>query len=220
MSKNFGIAKKATSIAVRVLDADGSGSNAGVMAGIAFVGSDGKGKKSVANLSLGGSYSSALNAAMKAVVKDGIPFVVTAGNEAHDSCDVSPASEPTAITVMASDSDDGFASFSNFGKWRHTFSSMCHGPRTSYHCATDTAQCPLAPPQSLRAAAPPNGAFNVDVRRQPTHTSSRARTRGGARRPWTRALEKYVILYEAARVRGSRSLEKRGKLISRIPVSS
>tara|TARA_B110000208_G_scaffold141823_1_gene171151 strand:+ start:1003 stop:1632 length:630 start_codon:yes stop_codon:yes gene_type:complete len=118
MSKNFGLAKKAKSVAVRVLDADGSGSNAGVMAGIAFVGTEGKKKKgkSVANLSLGGSYSSALNAAIAAVVKDGIPFVVAAGNEAQDSCDVSPASEPTAITVMASDSADEFAYFSNFGK--------------------------------------------------------------------------------------------------------
>jgi subtilisin family serine protease len=118
MSKNFGLAKKAKSVAVRVLDADGSGSNAGVMAGVAYVGTEGSKKKgkAVANLSLGGSFSAALNAAVKAVVEDGIPFVVAAGNEAQDSCNASPASEATAITVMASDSDDGFAYFSNYGK--------------------------------------------------------------------------------------------------------
>lgn len=56
-----GVAKAATAVAVRVLDASGSGTTAGVIAGIQFVAQDGRGKKSVANMSLGGGYSASLN---------------------------------------------------------------------------------------------------------------------------------------------------------------
>ena len=116
MSKTYGLAKAATAVAVRVLGADGSGSYAGVIAGVNFVAKDGKGKKAVANMSLGGGKSAAMNNAVAAAVKAGIPFVVAAGNEAQDACNVSPASEPSAITVMCSNSADNFCSFSNYGR--------------------------------------------------------------------------------------------------------
>lgn len=115
MSKTYGIAKKAIAVAVRVLGADGSGTNAGVIAGVQFVSRDAAGKRAVASMSLGGGYSSALNNAVKAAVNNGVPFIVAAGNEAQDACDVSPASEPSAITVMCSDSKDQFCYFSNYG---------------------------------------------------------------------------------------------------------
>jgi subtilisin family serine protease len=113
----FGLAKRATLHAVRVLDCSGSGSYAGVIAGIDHVRTDcaSRGGPCVANMSLGGGRSQALNDALAAAVASGVTFAVAAGNERIDACIRSPASEPSAITVGAVDDDDAFASFSNFG---------------------------------------------------------------------------------------------------------
>jgi subtilisin family serine protease len=115
MAKNYGLAKNAIAVDVRVLGASGSGSTAGVIAGVNFVGNDGAGKKSVGSMSLGGGFSSASNAAVAAAVANGVTMVVAAGNSNANSCNFSPASEASAITVMASDNQDRFASFSNWG---------------------------------------------------------------------------------------------------------
>ena len=74
----FGVAKKASLVAVKVLDDQGSGTNSGVIAGIQWVAKDaaGKEKKSVVNMSLGGKFSSALNQAVEAAIEAGITFGV------------------------------------------------------------------------------------------------------------------------------------------------
>jgi cerevisin/serine protease len=115
MAKTYGLAKNAVAVDVRVLGASGSGSTAGVIAGVNFVGNDGAGKKAVGSMSLGGGFSSASNAAVAGAVANGVLMVVAAGNSNANSCSFSPASEPTALTVMASDNQDRFASFSNWG---------------------------------------------------------------------------------------------------------
>jgi len=66
-------------------------------------------------MSLGGSYSSAVNSAVKGTVNKGVTVVVAAGKNDDDAGNYSPASEPTAITVGAIDSSDTRASFSNYG---------------------------------------------------------------------------------------------------------
>lgn len=66
-------------------------------------------------MSLGGSYSAALNSAVKSTVGKGVTVVVAAGNDNDDASNYSPASEATAITVGAIDADDNRASFSNYG---------------------------------------------------------------------------------------------------------
>jgi oryzin len=66
-------------------------------------------------MSLGGSFSSAVNSAVKSTVNSGVTVVVAAGNSDADAANYSPASEPSAITVGAIDSNDARASFSNFG---------------------------------------------------------------------------------------------------------
>jgi subtilisin family serine protease len=66
-------------------------------------------------MSLGGSKSTAVNSAVKSTVSSGVTVVVAAGNSDDDAGNYSPASEPTAITVGAIDSNDARASFSNFG---------------------------------------------------------------------------------------------------------
>jgi subtilisin family serine protease len=119
MAKNYGLAKKAVAVDVRVLGATGSGSYAGVIAGIDFTANDGKGKKAVGSMSLGGGFSQAVNDAVDAAVASGVTMVLSAGNDGADSCSQSPASAGgaagTAITVMSSDNQDFFAWFSNWG---------------------------------------------------------------------------------------------------------
>lgn len=112
----YGVAKQATIVPVRVLSCSGSGSYSGVIAGIDWTVSHHQaGVPAVANMSLGGGASSAVNAAVARAVADGITYVVAAGNENSNACTRSPASAPDAITVAASTSVDSRASFSNWG---------------------------------------------------------------------------------------------------------
>ena len=117
-SATYGVAKDVTIIGVRVLGCSGSGSNSGVIAGIDYVAAEAANTPGpdVANMSLGGGYSSAINAAVQNVVAAGVVMAVAAGNEyATDACTKSPASAPAAITVAASTSSDARSSFSNVG---------------------------------------------------------------------------------------------------------
>ncbi|KAL5351071.1 Subtilisin-like protease 2 [Pseudogymnoascus australis] len=115
----YGVASRATLVAVKVLDAEGSGSNSGVIAGIQWVAdnarANGIASKSVLSMSLGGSYSAALNSAVASTVNAGVTVVVAAGNDNRNAANYSPASAPSAITVGATDSRDARASFSNYG---------------------------------------------------------------------------------------------------------
>ena len=121
-SENYGVAKKTTLIAVKVLNAQGGGYISDIVAGIQWViqnytstkQQSPKGKF-VANLSLGGGYSVALNDAVKTAIDAGLLFSVAAGNSAVDACSISPASLADAITVAASNVGDYFSSYSNTG---------------------------------------------------------------------------------------------------------
>ncbi|KAJ3214539.1 Peptidyl-prolyl cis-trans isomerase cyp6 [Dinochytrium kinnereticum] len=114
----FGVAKKANIIAVKVLNSQGSGTNSDVIAGIEYAGTATKksGRKSVGNMSLGGSASAALDAAVRAAIENGVMFAVAAGNSAGDACKLSPARVKEALTVAASDKFDKLASFSERGR--------------------------------------------------------------------------------------------------------
>ncbi|PSN73718.1 subtilisin-like serine protease-like protein PR1A [Corynespora cassiicola Philippines] len=118
-SKTYGVAKKTKLYAVKVLDASGSGTNSGVIAGINFVANDAKTRScpngAVANMSLGGGKSTAVNSAAANAVSAGVFMAVAAGNDGANAANYSPASEPTAFTVGATDSSDRIASFSNYG---------------------------------------------------------------------------------------------------------
>lgn len=121
----WGIAKDANICVAKVLSAEGSGSNSVVIAGVQWACAEEEGRESikdrVANMSLGGGRSRALDQAVKACVDKGMPFIVAAGNERDDACMHSPAAEFTAITVMATDRNDDFAVFSNFGTCANIF---------------------------------------------------------------------------------------------------
>ncbi|MEM9069975.1 MAG: S8 family serine peptidase [Myxococcota bacterium] len=109
-----GVAKDATVHAVRVLSCSGGGTISGVIAGIDWV-TQNSAFPAVANMSLGGGHSPALNMAVQRSVAAGVTYVVAAGNENSDACSRSPASTATALTVGATNSSDGRATFSNFG---------------------------------------------------------------------------------------------------------
>lgn len=110
-----GVAAGAPVVSVRVLDRRGSGSFSGVIAGVDFVKANGK-AGDVANMSLGGGFSQALNDAVIAA-SSVVKFVIAAGNSGAHAKDYSPASAngPNIYTVSASDSSDRLASFSNWG---------------------------------------------------------------------------------------------------------
>ncbi|THV40843.1 S8 family peptidase [Glycomyces buryatensis] len=112
----YGLAKDVTVVPVRVLDCEGSGSYAGIIGGIDWVTENAAGGPAVANMSLGGTFSQALNDAIAGATSVGVTFAIAAGNEGQDACDVSPGSEPTAITVAASDENDAQTSWSNWGE--------------------------------------------------------------------------------------------------------
>ena len=121
--KQYGVAKKATVIAVKVLRSSGYGSNADVIKGVEFTAKEhhrklalGKKVKSIANMSLGGGRSNMLDLAVSRAIKKGVLFAVAAGNESQDACKSSPAAVEDAITVGATDDEDNRAYFSNTGK--------------------------------------------------------------------------------------------------------
>jgi subtilisin family serine protease len=99
---------------VRVLDCKGSGSYSAIIKGVDWVTRNAV-KPAVANMSLGGTTSKTLNDAVKKSIAAGITYAVAAGNDNKDACKQSPASQPDAITVAATDSSDTRATFSNFG---------------------------------------------------------------------------------------------------------
>ncbi len=111
----YGVAKDVTIHPVRVLGCDGSGDDAGVIAGIDWVAKNAI-KPAVANMSLGGDASVSLDEAVRSAVKAGVSFVVAAGNENTDACKSSPAGVKEALTIGATSKTDSRASFSNFGR--------------------------------------------------------------------------------------------------------
>lgn len=111
-----GVAPGATLVAVRVLDRRGSGSNSGVIAGVDYVAANGQ-PGDVANMSLGGGVSQALDDAVINAAATGVKFALAAGNETDDANNHSPAraNGPNIYTISAMDINDNFASFSNYG---------------------------------------------------------------------------------------------------------
>ena len=117
----YGVAKNVSLVAVRVLACNGSGTTAGVISGIDWVtGNHAAGAPAVANMSLGGGASTALDTAVSNSIADGVSYAVAAGNGniigiAEDACRKSPARVPEALTISATDKTDKKASWANFG---------------------------------------------------------------------------------------------------------
>ncbi|MEU4618648.1 S8 family serine peptidase [Actinoplanes sp. NPDC023801] len=111
----YGVAKDAKIVGLRVLGCNGSGSFSNFIAAVDWVTANAK-RPAVANMSLGGPLSKALDAAVKRSVDSGVTYAIAAGNESKNACKGSPAAAPDAITVGAVDSADARPAFSNYGK--------------------------------------------------------------------------------------------------------
>jgi hypothetical protein len=109
-----GLAKKVIIHPVRVLDCQGSGTDAQVIDGINWVAANAV-KPAVANMSLGGGASQALDDSVTALVNSGVATAVAAGNDNSNACNYSPARAAAAITVGSTTSSDARSSFSNYG---------------------------------------------------------------------------------------------------------
>jgi uncharacterized protein (TIGR03437 family) len=154
---NWGVAKGVKLVAVRVLDCNGSGTNSGVIAGVDWVASDhAAGTPAVANMSLGGGASTALDDAIRRAHNDGVTMVVASGNENVDACNSSPARVAEAITVNSSTSSDARSSFSNWGTCTDIFapgSSITSAWYTSTTATNTISGTSMASPHVAGAAA-------------------------------------------------------------------
>jgi subtilisin family serine protease len=118
----YGVAKGVSLVAVRVLNCSGSGSWSGVIAGVDWVTADAAGNSpAVANMSLGGGASTAVDTAVRNSIESGVVYAVAAGNgnsggKEQDACGYSPARVRQALTVGATDSTDTKTSWSNYGE--------------------------------------------------------------------------------------------------------
>ena len=110
----YGVAKSSMPRGVRVLDCNGSGSNSGVIAGVDWVRLNHI-APAVANMSLGGGVSSALDTAVNNLHNANVTIAVAAGNSNTNACNSSPARAANAITVGSTTTTDARSSFSNFG---------------------------------------------------------------------------------------------------------
>ncbi|MFD5305115.1 S8 family peptidase [Streptomyces rochei] len=151
----YGAAKKAKIVAVRVLDNNGSGTTAGVIAGIDWVTANHSGP-SVANLSLGGGASTTLDTAVRNSIASGVTYAVAAGNSGANASSYSPARVTEAITVGATTSNDAKASYSNYGSVLDLFapgSSITAGWHTGDTATNTISGTSMATPHVAGAAA-------------------------------------------------------------------
>ena len=155
----YGLAKNAKLVSVRILNCAGSGSYSGVMAGLDWILSPenpNSKTQAVLNLSIGGGFSAALNTAILRLTNAGVTVVAAAGNESTDACTRSPASAPSAITVGATTLADAPASYSNQGKCVDIFApgssilSAWFGAADATYTASGTS---MASPHVAGAAA-------------------------------------------------------------------
>src|SRR5438477_3030389 len=156
----YGVAKGVSLVAVRVLNCQGSGTNSGVIAGVNWVAQNAI-KPAVANMSLGGGASQALDDAVTGAVNAGVVFCVAAGNgdangNAVDACTTSPARAAAAITVSATDSTDHKPVWANYGTCVDIFAPGVNITSSWYSSATATntiSGTSMATPHTCGAAA-------------------------------------------------------------------
>ena len=115
----YGVAKAVNLVAVRVLDCNGSGTTAQVVAGIDWVTANHT-PSAVANMSLGGGASTSIDTAVRNSIASGVSYAIAAGNGflglfAQNACNTSPARVTEAMTVSATDSSDRKPSWANVG---------------------------------------------------------------------------------------------------------
>jgi subtilisin family serine protease len=151
----YGVAKAVTVHPVRVLGCNGSGSNSGVIAGVDWVTANHV-KPAVANMSLGGTASTALDNAVQNSVAAGVSYAVAAGNDNQNACNYSPARATNAVTVGSTTNTDARSSFSNYGSCLDLFapgSSITSAWHTSSTATNTISGTSMASPHVAGALA-------------------------------------------------------------------
>ncbi len=151
----YGVAKGVTLVPVRVLDCEGSGSTSGVIAGVEWITGQTP-RPAVANMSLGGGPSRALDTAVTNSIRSGVSYSLAAGNEGADACKSSPGRVLDALTIAATNSGDAKPWWSNFGDCVDWFApgasvtSTYHWTKTATVTMSGTS---MAAPHTAGAAA-------------------------------------------------------------------
>lgn len=151
----YGVAKQVNLYAVRVLNCQGSGTNSGVIAGVDWV-TNNRVLPAVANMSLGGGASSALDSAVNNSINAGVSYAVAAGNSNANACNYSPARVAAALTVGSTTSSDARSSFSNYGSCVNIFapgSSITSAWYTSNTATNTISGTSMASPHVAGVAA-------------------------------------------------------------------
>ncbi|WP_082332148.1 S8 family peptidase [Idiomarina abyssalis] len=166
---SYGVAPNVTLHDIQTLGCDG-GLKSDSIAGLDWIKANHV-KPAVVNMSLGGDFSSAQNAAIQDVVNSGITVVVSAGNDNTDACNQSPASAPDALTVGATEKDDDRASYSNYGTCLDLFA-----PGSNILSATNSSNTASARKYGTSMAAPHvAGAVANYLEKNPTATPADVR---------------------------------------------
>jgi subtilisin family serine protease len=166
----YGVAKAVRLVGVRVLNCSGSGTTAGVIAGVNWVGQQ-TARPAVANMSLGGGVSTTLDNAVNNAISRGITFALAAGNSSANACNSSPSRVAAAITVGATTSTDARASYSNYGTCLDIFapgSSITSAWYNSNTATNSISGTSMASPHVAGAAA-------LVLSRNPSYTPTQVR---------------------------------------------
>jgi subtilisin family serine protease len=151
----YGVAKGVALVAVRVLNCSGSGSNAGVIAGVDWVTANAI-KPAVANMSLGGGAYAPLDTAVRNSIASGVTYALAAGNSSANACNSSPSRVTEALVVGASTNTDARASFSNYGSCLDLFApgqNITSSWNTSNTATNTISGTSMAAPHVAGAAA-------------------------------------------------------------------
>ena len=154
----YGVAKGVRLVAVRVLDCNGSGSNSGVIAGVDWVTQNHTaGSPAVANMSLGGGVSSALDTAVNNSIADGVTYALAAGNDSGaNACNGSPSRVAAGLTIGSTTNTDARSSFSNIGSCLDMFapgSTITSAWHTGTSATNTISGTSMATPHVAGAAA-------------------------------------------------------------------
>ncbi|MFG3422119.1 S8 family serine peptidase [Micromonospora sp. NPDC048063] len=152
----YGVAKGVQLVGVRVLNCQGSGTNAGVIAGVDWVTQNAV-KPAVANMSLGGGANSTLDTAVRNSINSGVSYGLAAGNDSGgNACNTSPARTAEGITVGSTTNTDARSSFSNIGTCLDIFapgSSITSAWHTGDSATNTISGTSMATPHVVGAAA-------------------------------------------------------------------
>lgn len=196
-SSTYGVAKGVKLFAVRVIGCSNSGATSQIIAGINWVAAH-RVLPAVANMSIGGSPSTAMDSAMTALVSKGVVVVVAAGNSNDDACNYSPSRVPGLITVGATTNTDTRADYSNYGSCVDIFAPGTDITSTWYtgNTATNTISgTSMASPHVAGVAALYLQTHKTASVAQVTAAIKGAATNGIIKNPGTNSTNKLLTSY-------------------------